>query len=637
MAYAESTVGGTYGGSFRVWVNSIRTYDGSPGENFEEWRAEGGLNRVSTSGGHIYDGYNESTFTLQLGLNGVAASGRYSYDFGGGTGRMLAWGTGTTRVYRDGAGNGFGFQSRMDINLTNSPYLTSGWVTSNDGLITRPRHLVLTGLSMDAGGIPFTDEGGAWVEFQNPSGAQADAFIDIIGYGRAVTNTFVGSRFNFDFSGTLPGIIEAAVPNSNNYSINIGVIDHVGGGDTYDYRVRDGTIKNDHGQANPTFSDFDYLDTNSTTVTLTGSNQILIQGLSTLQINIPTGKKATPNKHATMQSYNTTVGAYVNNLAYSSGSTVTDNVGVVSDVFGLQNITVRAIDSRTNSTAVSKVVNILPYASPAVIPQLNVAYTNNYDNTSGLTATVPSGTTIANIAPLTLTGTDLNVVNSTTGIQFDMSKGNNTSYTGTYVNVATTQQANTGVITANSLSTLASNILTKMNGIGADNTVRWYLKWKIVDKLQTQYLETYIDVGKAIFRIGVDGHVYNNENNLMPTHIGMIIESTTLSSTSAVAAVYGGTWAAFGTGRVTVGYDSGDADFTPVTHTGGQKDVQAHVHAIYPYNDDFNNSGGGTPYGTLGDGSFTKYSNNVFKTESTGSGTTNMNPYVVVYRYVRTA
>jgi hypothetical protein len=637
MAYAESTVGGNYGGSFRVWVNSIRTYYGNQAENFEEWRCEGGLNRVSTSGGRIYDGYNESTFTLQLGLNGVAASGRFSYDFGGGTGRMLAWGTGTTRVYRDGAGNGFGFGSRMDINLTNSPYLTSGWVVANDGVATQPRFAVLTALSMDSGGIAATDEGGMWLEFYNPSGVGVQAFLEVwngSGFTRIFTSGNIGSRYNFDFSGGLPALFQQYTPNSNQNTVRIGIVDGFG---HYDYRDRTYTVKNDLGQANPAFSDFDYLDTNSTTAAITGDNQVLIQGLSTLQINIPTTKKAAPNKYATMQSYNTTIGGYVNNLTYSSGSTVTDNVGVVSDVTGNQSLTVRAIDSRTNSTAASKVVNILPYASPAVDPLINVKYTNNYDNTSGLTVSVSSGTTIANISPLTLSGTDLNVVNATTGIQFDMSKTNNSSYTGTWVNVATTQQSATGVITANSLSTIATNILTKMNGIGSDNTVRWYLKFKIVDVLQTKYFETYIDVGKAIFRIGVDGRVYNNENVLMTSHIGQVIQSTTLDTATKVQNLYGGTWAAFASGRTLVGINTSDIDFATVEQTGGQKDVQTHHHAIYPYNDDFNLSGGGYPYGTGYDGSGAPFPNARFRTEDTGAGTTNMNPYIVVYMWERTA
>lgn len=636
MAYAESTVGGTYGGSFRVWVNSIRTYDGGPNENFEEWRAEGGLNRVSTSGGHIWDGYNESTFTLQLGLNGMAASGRYSYDFGGGTGRMLAWGTGTTRVYRDGAGNGFGFTSRMDINLTNSPYLTSGWVQSSDGLVTRPRHLVLTALSMDAGGIPFTDEGPAWLEFANPSGQQADAFIDVYGYGRAVTNTFVGSRHNFNFAGGLPAIIQQASPNSNTYDINIGVIDHVGGGDTYDYRVRSGTIKNDTGQANPTFSDFDYLDTNSATVTVTGSNQYLVQGKSTLQVNIPTAKKATPNKYATMQSYNTIIGGYVNNLAYSSGSTVTDNIGVISDVTGNQNLVVRAVDSRTNSTPVYKNVFIVPYASPAFVPSLSIGYTNNYDNTAGLTITAANSPTIASISPMTIATIDKNAVNTSSGVKFDISKSNNTTYTGTKVNVAITQTAGTGDIQA-TIATLQTAILTKMNGMGADNTVRWYIKFEITDKLETKTFETFVDVGKAIFRIGVDGYVYNQEQPIMTSHVGQIIHSRTLDTATKVHNIYGGTWAAFGAGRVLVGYDASDSDFTPIDKTGGQKDVQAHSHRIYPFSDDFNLTGGGTPYSTGYDGSLSKLVNNVFATEVTGTGLTNMNPYKVVYMWERTA
>lgn len=633
MAYAESTIGGSMGGQFRVWINSIRTYDGSPAENFEEWRAEGGINRVA-GGGRVYNGYGNSTFTVQLGLNGMAASGRFSYDYGGGTGRMNAWGTGTTRVYRDGAGNGFGFQSRMDVNLQNGPYLTSGWVVSNDGLVTRYRHAQLTALSMDAGGVAAYDEGPMWLEFWNPSGAAVDAFIDDP-LGRAYTSPPAGSRFNFPFDASLIQRLQQSSPNSNTFNINIGIHDNVGG-DSYDYRTRTVTIKNDLGQANPSFSDFDFLDTNAATVAITGSNQVLIQGLSTLQINIPTSKRAYPNKFATMSSYNTTVGGYVNNLPYSNSATVTDNVGPVSDVTGVTSISVRAIDSRGNSTTAYKTTTILPYAAPMFTPSLLIAYTNNYDNTGGLKATVASGSTIAVVSPMTLNGTDKNAVVAASGVQYDISKNGNTNYTGTYTNVPTTYTAGSGTLTAN-LTTLATSILGRMNTIGADNTVRWYIKFKVTDKVQTVFYETYIDVGKAIFRIGVDGKVYNQEQALMPSHIGMVLESTTLVNAAAVQAIYGGTWATFGAGRVLVGYDSSDTDFNAPSKTGGQKTVQAHSHKIWPWNDDFNNSAGGVPFGTTMDGSQTKYQNNQFETEITGTGATNMNPYIVVYRYVRTA
>ena len=147
MAYAESTVGGSLGGQFRVWVNSIRTRQGNAADNSEDWRVEGGIKRV-TAGSRVWNNYNQASYTVQLGMNGVASSGNFSYDFASGyTGPQHAWGTGATRVSRNSAGVGFGFTSRMDINLSNSPYLTSGWVTSSDSVATIYRHASLTALS----------------------------------------------------------------------------------------------------------------------------------------------------------------------------------------------------------------------------------------------------------------------------------------------------------------------------------------------------------------------------------------------------------------------------------------------------------------------------------------------------------
>ena len=60
--------------------------------------------------------------------------------------------------------------------------------------------------------------------------------------------------------------------------------------------------------------------------------------------------------------------------------------------------------------------------------------------------------------------------------------------------------------------------------------------------------------------------------------VGSIFMSTTLSTTSAVASALGGTWTAWGAGRVPVGVDSGDTDFDTVEETGGSKDLQQHSH-----------------------------------------------------------
>lgn len=507
MAYAESTLGGSTGGSYRVWVNSIRTYDGNQSENFEDWRCEGGLNKIST-GVSAYNNYNAANYTLQLGINGVAQSGNFNYNFASGTtGRVLAWGSATTRAYRNSAGVGFGFTSRMDINMSNSPLLTSGWVTSSDGVQTKLRHAVLTALSMDAGGIPAYDEGPMWVEDSNPSGTAVDAFIDGP-TGRAYTSApGIGGHFDIPFGSGLPATLQAMSPNSNTFDINIGIHDSLGG-DNYDYRSRTVTIKNDTGQANPTFANYTFADTRSATTTITGNNQVLIQGESTLAATVSVANKATPNKSATMSNYLFTLGGYSQSAAYSSGSNVVQTIGAVSDVTGSQNLSVRAVDSRGNNTTVTKPITILPYQSPGFFLATNVKYTNEFDSTGGITVEGYDNN-LALVSPLTLSGTDLNLVNTTSGVKFDIRRSDG-SFSGTYTNIAITQAAGTGLISVN-LATLGTSILTRMNAIGADNTKTWFVKFQLTDKLYVNTYTVTIDVGRPILRIGADSNLYYKE------------------------------------------------------------------------------------------------------------------------------
>lgn len=53
--------------------------------------------------------------------------------------------------------------------------------------------------------------------------------------------------------------------------------------------------------------------------------------------------------------------------------------------------------------------------------------------------------------------------------------------------------------------------------------------------------------------------------------VGSIFMSATLSTTSSVATALGGTWVAWGAGRVPVGVDAGDGDFDTAEETGGEK------------------------------------------------------------------
>lgn len=67
--------------------------------------------------------------------------------------------------------------------------------------------------------------------------------------------------------------------------------------------------------------------------------------------------------------------------------------------------------------------------------------------------------------------------------------------------------------------------------------------------------------------------------------VGSIYMSATLSTAEEVESALGGTWVAWGAGRVPVGVNSGDTDFGTVESTGGEKthvlttsELPAHTH-----------------------------------------------------------
>lgn len=102
--------------------------------------------------------------------------------------------------------------------------------------------------------------------------------------------------------------------------------------------------------ANPTFNDFTFEDTNSKTVALTGNNKSIISGYSNIKATISVDNKATAKKGATMVKYRLSVGDNSKDISYSSTAAVN---GIVNKVTN-STINVYAIDSRNNSTLVSK-------------------------------------------------------------------------------------------------------------------------------------------------------------------------------------------------------------------------------------------------------------------------------------------
>lgn len=416
--------------------------------------------------------------------------------FGGNTWSNIGPGNGDHQLLAGSWGIGHNGDGSKNFGMSSTGWLYANGNLSNSGawdLPNIPRHAGLTALSMDAGGVQAFDEGPMWLEFSNPAGTAVDAFIDDPS-GRAVTDLNSGSRHDFTFNSTLMNHLQASSPNSNTFSINIGIHDSLGG-DNYDYRARTVTIKNDTGQANPTYTTFTYKDNNSTSSTVTGNDQYIIQGVSDLLVSITAANKATANKFATMDHYNVAVGGYTNTTAYSSSVTVTKDVGLVADVVGSTPLTVTAVDSRGNVKAATQNITVVPYSPPN--PTCTATRANGFDDALILHFS-------GNVSPVTISGTDKNVLNTTTGVQYRIAQ-DNTDITGvSWTNVTNSQAATTGVITASDITLAAAG--------SASSTHSFKVQVRFVDKFYTVTETMNVASGTPIFRIGLNKKLYYLEN-----------------------------------------------------------------------------------------------------------------------------
>lgn len=140
--------------------------------------------------------------------------------------------------------------------------------------------------------------------------------------------------------------------------------------------------------------------------------------------------------------------------------------------------------------------------------------------------------------------------------------------------------------------------------------------------------------------------------------VGSIYLSTSATNPGNI---WGGTWVAWGSGRVPVGINTGDSNFNTVEKVGGSKELQGHNHTwvgylgmrsmsdgndpIWSRNSGSSNcavtSGGTSTAKTLSSTSTSKSSYNITiggTTSNAGTGSSgNLQPYIVCYMWKRTA
>jgi len=123
---------------------------------------------------------------------------------------------------------------------------------------------------------------------------------------------------------------------------------------------------------------------------------------------------------------------------------------------------------------------------------------------------------------------------------------------------------------------------------------------------------------------------------------------TTISSTAPATLLGMGTWAAFGAGKVPVGIDASDTDFDTAEETGGTKthtlttsELPSHTHT-FSFTQSPSTAGANAQQQPISADGGSNTSFNVIgtkTTDATGSGSahTNVQPYIVVYMWKRTA
>ena len=159
---------------------------------------------------------------------------------------------------------------------------------------------------------------------------------------------------------------------------------------------------------------------------------------------------------------------------------------------------------------------------------------------------------------------------------------------------------------------------------------------------------------------GNDGSSALAPQDLTATEVVTMLKSALVNTIYPVGAIYmsvvntspatlfGGTWVAWGTGRVPVGINTGDTNFSTVEKTGGHSATEQHLHTVGMATDPgivggnvtmaeitTGNPhtawiGSGTPYGKVGAGGG--------QTSTFGTGNAgNLQPYITCYMWKRTA
>lgn len=265
--------------------------------------------------------------------------------------------------------------------------------------------------------------------------------------------------------------------------------------------------------ANPIFTDFDFADINPITTAVTSSNQSIVGGVSTLQITIPTTKKATALKGASIVSYI---------ISDKSIDYSTSEIKKTIPQYNSSKIVVSAVDTRGNTTTVQKTITDFIVYSPITINQTSatISRTNNIDEETKISF---EGT---------FWNSNFGKVNNSLSIAYKYRlKGSSNAYTTGVTTITPT-------ISNNSFSVTNKAILGDTNN-GFDVSKSYEIIVEVSDKLSVNEIDYTLNPGKnAIEIVGNEVTKINDipfEELISPSPQKNIITVSTNAQTSISA------------------------------------------------------------------------------------------------------
>ena len=313
----------------------------------------------------------------------------------------------------------------------------------------------------------FNDEANPYLTFNNPGNLPINVRLEFAGSRIDRNDVANTGNYTFNLSTSERDLLRSKCT-SNSMAVRYVVATKINGTETYwSYLDRTMTIVN----GNPTFSNYTYKDTNSTVTDLTENNQVLVKGVSNLQVEISSQNKMIANKKAIAKNYIVTIDSINESVNYSDDD-VTINLGTITSS-GNKILNVRAYDSRNNSTLVSKDITVYDYDKPVI--NATVTRLNNFENQITLKV---SGT----YSKLTINDIDKNIVTSLQ-YRYREQHGEWSNWTDLVSTISDGQFSCEDVI------------------MSLDNTKAFEFEIQAIDKLQTTILPLTLDIGQAIFFI----------------------------------------------------------------------------------------------------------------------------------------